>query len=472
MSNISRKEFLKLTSLGALGLQAGGFGMAERRRPNVLFIYVDDLGYGDLGSYGNTDIATPHMDRLAAGGTRFTNYYATSPICSPSRVAAATGQYPARHGIHSFLASRRRNRARGMNHYLDPAAPSMARAFREAGYATAHFGKWHMGGGRDVDDAPRPAAYGFDQSLVSFEGLGDRLLEKDQDNNLSKQSARLGQGRIEWVNKWEKTGIYADRTIDFIKQNRQEPFYIQLWPGDVHDPFKPRDTWRDEFQAYDKNPYQRDFFAVLSNLDTQVGRVLNTLDDLQLAENTMVVLASDNGPTDWPRYYEQFYWPPGSTGPFRGRKWSLYEGGIRMPLIVRWPGQVKAGSVNDTTVVHSCDLFPTFCAMAGVPAPPADFDGVDMSRAFYGEQYARKGPVYWEYGRDDRYLQPGNPRFRSPNLAMREGKWKLLVNADGSDPQLYNLKTDHAETTSLREQYPDRARRMADKVRGWRRTLA
>ena len=144
-------------------------GAAER--PNIVFIFVDDMGYGDLSCYGNKDIRTGNIDRLAHEGVRFKQFYVASPICSPSRVGITTGQFPARHMIHSYLNSRKRNTERGMRDFLDPAAPAIARAFQDAGYATAHFGKWHIGGGRDGDDAPLPQAYGFDESLVSFEGL-------------------------------------------------------------------------------------------------------------------------------------------------------------------------------------------------------------------------------------------------------------------------------------------------------------
>lgn len=150
-----------------LALIATGLAAIAADRPNFVFVFIDDMGYGDLSCYGNTDVSTPNIDRLASEGIRFEQFYVASPICSPSRVGITTGQYPARHMIHSYLNSRKLNRERGMRDFLDPAAPAIARAFRDAGYATAHFGKWHMGGGRDVDDAPLPQAYGFDESLVS-----------------------------------------------------------------------------------------------------------------------------------------------------------------------------------------------------------------------------------------------------------------------------------------------------------------
>ncbi len=410
------------------------------------------------------------MDRIGKEGLLCTDFYVASPICSPSRVGVMTGQYPSRWRINSFLATREKNKKREMANYLDPQAPSLPRTMKEAGYATAHFGKWHMGGGRDVDDAPLPQAYGFDESLVSFEGLGDRLLQKE--HFLSEDSAQLDRGKITWVEKWEKTGIYVDRTLDFIERNQNNPFYIHLWPNDVHDPFKPKPEWRDEFSEYDNNHYQRDFLAVLKNLDEQIGRVLDKLEEIGLAEDTMIVLTGDNGPTDWPRYYNQHYWPPGSADPFRGRKWSLYEGGIREPLLIRWPRKIKPGTVNESSIVHAVDLFPSLCSMARVKPPEVNFDGEDLSEVLSADsEKQRNRPVMWEYGRTDDYLQPGNPRFRSPNLAIRDGKWKLLVNDDGSGKELYNLEQDHAETTDIKDQHPQITNRLSQKVINWRKSL-
>lgn len=438
--------------------------------PNIIFIFIDDMGYGDLSSFGNEKLETPNIDRLAEEGIKLTNFYAASPICSPSRVSVTTGQYPARWGIHSYLADSQKNKKRDMANFLDPDAPSIARMMKQAGYATAHFGKWHMGGGRDIADAPLPQAYGFEQSLVSFEGLGPRLLRKGQ--GLSEQSAELGQGPVQWVKKWERTGIYVDSTLSFIKRHQDQPFYIHLWPGDVHDPFIPKPEWREQFSEYDNHHYQRDFLATLWNMDRQIGRVLDKLEELDLAENTLVVLTSDNGPTDWPFYYEEYFWPPGSVGPFLGRKWSLYEGGIREPFLARWPDRIPAGQIDSTTIMSTIDLFKTFSSLAQVEAPEVDFDGQDMSRALLGAPRQRKRPLFWEYGREDFYLSPGNPRFKSPNLAVRDGRWKLLINADSTNAQLYNLRQDHAETSNLVKKKPGVARDLAKKVLEWRRSLS
>ncbi len=436
----------------------------KRTPPNIIFIFIDDMGYADLSSYGNPHISTPNIDRLAKQGTKFTNFYVAAPICSPSRVGVMTGQYPSRHKINSYLAARDYNTKRGMASFLDSKAPFVAREMKKAGYATAHFGKWHMGGGRDVDDAPLPSAYGFDESLVSFEGLGDRLL-MDKDHGLSEQSAKLKQGNISWVEKHERTPIYVDRTIKFITEHKDEPFYVNLWTGDVHDPFRPKEKFENAYDHYANNHYQQKFLAVLHELDLEIGRLLASIDELGLAKNTLVIFTSDNGPTDWQHYYNENYAPPGSADPFRGRKWSLYEGGIREPFIVRWPQAIPAGAVDVTTILHATDLFPTLMNICGIEVP-LNFDGEDMSKAFLGRPQLRSSPLFWEYG-SEFDIKPGNPRFRSPKLAMRDEQWKLLINPDGKGVELYNLEQDHAETINVAEHHKNLVRAMSNKTLAW-----
>ncbi len=438
-------------------------------RPNIIFIFVDDMGYSDLSCFGNKEMKTPNIDRLAKEGIRFTNYYDNSPICSPSRVAAITGSYPSRYRIYSYLDSREKNKQRGMADYLDSTAPTIARTLKKAGYATAHFGKWHLGGGRDVGDAPLPQAYGIDECLTSFEGLGDRVLYKNHD--LSEASAKLGRGKITWINKYEESGILVDRSIDFIERHKKEPFYLELWPDDVHDPYQPDSAWRKQFSYYANNHYKQDFYAVLNNLDKQIGHLIDKLDTLHLSQNTLVILCSDNGPTDWPFYYKEGYWPPSNSDPYRGRKWSLYEGGIRTPFIARWVGKIKPNTTNDSSVISSVDFLPTIMKVAGLSSHEMKIDGEDMSASLFSKPFTRKQPLYWEYGRNDYYLKPGNPRFVSPNLAVREGDWKLLMNNDSTRTELYNLKEDMAENNNIANLHHDLVKRLSTQLLQWRKSL-
>ena len=441
-------------------------------RPNIVFIFIDDMGYGDLSLTGNQDVQTANIDRLAADGMLLEQFYVNSPICSPSRVAITTGQYPARHLINSYLNNRERNRRRGMANFLDPKAPAVARAFQRSGYATAHFGKWHMGGGRDVGDAPLPQAYGFDESLTSFEGLGDRILPP---GGLSEQSVKLGRGKITHTPKHKMTEIYVDRSINFVTRNKERPFYLHLWLNDVHDRHLPREDLLQKYDRFKANPYVQRFYAVLDEMDRQIGRLIDAIDQLGLAESTLIVLTSDNGPTAWPRYYEEGFDPPGSTAGLRGRKWSLYEGGIRMPLITRWKGKIARGTVDKSSVMAGIDLFPTFCSIAGVDPPEVEFDGVDMSAALLGKPQERKRPIFWEYGRDESYLRPGLQNDQSPNLAIRDGRWKLLINDDGSRLELYDIeapgKQSNVERNNVATRHGEVAKRLSEKLLSWRRSL-
>lgn len=474
MASQKKKALLVITLLTiCLFNSISGFAQEKQSagHPNIIFIYIDDMGYADLSCYGNHEIETPNMDRLAKEGIKFTDFYVASPVCSPSRAGAITGQYPARNRIESYIDSRQRNQQRNMADYLDLKAPTIARSLKNAGYGTAHIGKWHLGGGRDIGNVPLPTEYGYDKTLVAFEGLGNRVLIRNFDG-LNKASAKLGHGEITWVDHdYDKTGLFVDTTIAFIKNHRQKPFYVELWLNDVHDPYEPKPELMKKFKRFAANKYKQQYYAVLYDVDQQIGRLLDMLDQSGLSKNTIVVLSSDNGPTDWPRYYRQFYAPPGSVGFFRGRKWSLYEGGIREPLLVRWPGHISAGAVDSSTISCGIDFLPTFCHLAGVKPPETQIDGQDMSKAFLGDPQKRAQPLMWVYGLNGHYLQPANPRYRSPDLAIRKGKWKLLVNDDGSDLQLYNLDDDIAESDNVAKQNPDVAQQLSEKVLSWWKSM-
>ncbi len=434
--------------------------------PNFVFVYLDDMGWGDLGCYGGGKGDTPAIDRLAAEGVRFTQFYVNSPICSPSRVAVTTGRHPARWRITSYLDNRGLNEKREMAQFLDPKAPTLARMLAGRGYVTTHVGKWHMGGGRDVGEAPLPAAYGFASSLVQFEGLGDRLLplfrtmfpETKGRFPLGELSEKLGQGRIEWVIRHEVTGRYVDRAIEAIRDARREgkPFYVNLWPDDVHTPNEPSKA-----NEGDGSKRAR-YLGVLRELDARLARLFDFVRaDAELARSTVIVLASDNGPEPG----------AGTTGGLRGEKACLYEGGIRTPLIVWSPGRIPAdrrGAVDRTTVVAGFDLPPSLLAIAGVqPSQDAQFDGIDQSLALLGSSVAeRKEPLYWVRPPD----RPG-PKEGWPDLAIREGKWKLLCEFDGSAAQLYDVEKDPAETADRAAAEPDLTARLCREILAWHATL-
>jgi arylsulfatase A-like enzyme len=461
----NRREFLALSGIG-LATAASG---TARPRPNIVQILADDMGYGDLQCYGG-EIATPHLDRLAAQGLRFRQAYDASPVCSPSRVGITTGQFPSRQYIYSYLDTRQRQRELRERDYLDPQAPCIARSFQQAGYATGHFGKWHMGGGRDVGDAPPPTAYGFDESLTSFEGLGERVLPPGK---LSDLNEKLGRGKISHAPQSELTEIYVNRAIDFVERSTtaHKPFYVHLWPNEVHDPFDPKPALLRKYDRFSANKYKQQYYAMLDNMDQQIGRLISAVERLGQAQNTLFIFFSDNGPTAWPYYYQQGLQPPGSTNGLRGRKWSLYEGGIRTSWIVRWDGTIPAGKYDQQSVISAVDLFPTCCRLAGITLPAVAFDGEDMSAAFLGQPVERKKDLLWDYGRDQSFQQPGLAHDQSPNLAIRSGPWKLLINDNGSRQELYNLVQSEKEEETVAVQHPKIAQQLSEKLLRWRRSL-
>ncbi|WP_309722379.1 sulfatase-like hydrolase/transferase [Armatimonas sp.] len=423
--------------------------------PNIVFVLVDDMGYADLSCYGNTLAKTPNIDRLAREGVRFTQFYVSAPICSPSRTGLLTGQYPQRWRMNSFLETRAANTKRGMVQWLDVKAPSVARELQRAGYATGHFGKWHLGGQRDVGDAPLITEYGFDTSLTQFEGLGDRILPllDAYDGTAPKKHAlgsdNLGRGNITWMERAKVTGAFASRAQAFMTEARakNKPFFVNLWLDDVHSPFFPPKAVRGD--GAKKILYN----AVVQEMDSQLGPLFEYL---RTVPNTLVIVASDNGPEPG----------AGSAGAFRGHKGNLYEGGIREPLIVWGPGLVTPGVVNDKTVVTSVDMFPSLLKLAGKSQA---HDGEDLSAALLGKkQPLRRRPIFWKRPPD----RPGpSASERFPDLAVREGDWKLLCMTDGTAPQLYNLKSDPGEAKNLAQDQPERVRQLTEKLLAWNKTL-
>lgn len=425
--NISRRDFLAGAGGACAAVACGAASGAEAGpRPNVLFILADDLGWGDLGCYGHPHIKTPNLDRLAGQGIQFTRGYVNSPVCSPTRAGFMTGQFPARNGIHGHFATPKLNTQRDMPQWLDPTAPTVTRQFQQAGYRVGHFGKWHLGGGVEGDPAaPPPSAYGIDTSRVY---VGNGPTWELDDAWLAHSSEYI-----------------VDASIAFLEEHKARPFYLQTWLKDPHAILAPTAEQRERYKKY--GGALETFYAVVDNLDRQVGRLLDRLESLGLAENTLVLFMSDNGPEEI-QVYNASHSGVGSPGPFRGRKRSLYEGGIRVPMILRWPGQAPAGRVDDHTVFSGVDLMPTLCSACGIGSPGEDVvDGEDLSAAFHGQDTDRRKTLYWEFRSD----VLGHVVNRSPLLAVRDGDWKLLMNPDGSRVELYEVAEDPREMDNLAE---------------------
>ena len=434
---------------------------AAADRPNIVLVFIDDMGWGDFSCFGNTDASTPNIDRLAREGVRFEQFYVNSPICSPSRTAISTGQYPQRWKITSFLNNRKNNAERGMAQWLDLKAPMLARSLQQVGYATGHFGKWHMGGQRDVDDAPPITAYGFDKSLTNFEGMGPKLLPltmkpgDKKPGRIWQAAERLGDGYV-WMQRSKITEGFVDAAIPFIDDavKNNKPFYINLWPDDVHSPFwPPVEEWADGKRGL--------YLSVLHEMDRQLGKLFDHIrNNDSLKNNTLVLVCSDNGPEKG----------AGTAGPFRGYKTHLYEGGVRSSLISWGPGIVeKSNHVNRDSVFSAIDLAPTLLKLSGT-SPPTDtrFDGEALVPTLLGNGGSRKAPIFFRRPPDRDAFYGDNDL---PDLAVRDGKWKLLCEYDGSDAELYDLTTDRGEQTSVAHRNLEVVARLTRTVIEWHKSM-
>jgi len=446
---MNRRNFLHTVTAAAVGRAQ------TARRMNVIFLFADDLGWGDLGCYGHPHIQTPNLDRLAKQGTLFTQFYVNNPVCSPSRTAFMTGQFPARHKIHAHIATDENNAQRGMPNFLDPAVPNIARLLKQAGYATAHFGKWHLGNNKE---SPSPEAYGFDVNKT-VNSNGNRWPDERELSFRAKS-----------------TGYIVDEAIRFIEKNRNQPFYINAWALVPHATLAPtaeqmkqyaRFGPGTDFQKFPHRAAAEIFYSSVTDLDTQAGRLFAKLDELGLADNTLIFFSSDNGPEDI-QIRNAGHSGVGSPGPFRGRKRSLYEGGVRTPGIARLTGRIPAGRVESRSVVTAVDWLPTVSSLAGIQAPASHaLDGEDMSDVFTGKSRARNQPIYWEW----RFNIAGHSLNKSPVLAMRDGDYKLLLNPDDSRVELYHIPNDPSEVNNLARLHPEIVKPMREKVLAWQRTL-
>jgi N-acetylgalactosamine-6-sulfatase len=361
-----------------------------------------------------------------------------------------TGHFPARHGIHGHFATVESHAKRDMPDWLDPSVVLLPRLLQQAGYATAHFGKWHLTNIM-VPDAPLPSQYGYDDHGV-FNCSGPQMPVHDDVN----------------------------RAITFIEKSQaaSQPFFLNLWIHEPHTPHYPQSEYLKQVAHLKDEPSQI-YAAVLAHADARIGQLLSAIDRLQLSDNTLVVFSSDNGPenTGPPsrRNTDDDSTGPGlgtfasvgTTGGHRGRKRSLLQGGIGVPFIAKWPGKIAAGKIDDTSPLTAVDLLPTFCAVAGVELPTGYVpDGVNQLPALLGTRSAaRAKPILWEWKsaskRGDNW----------PTLAVRHGDWKLLLGKDPDQVELFRFPTDRLEQTNLRDRQPDEVRRLKGIIEAWKSGL-
>lgn len=423
--------FLPRTLFALLLLALTPAGRAEAPRPNFLVIYTDDHGYGDVSTYGATDVRTPHIDSLAADGMLFTTMRANCTVCSPSRAALLTGRDPDRVGVPGVIRTQPEN-SWG---YLDPAVPTLADELKKAGYHTAIVGKWHLG----LESPNTPNERGFDH----FHGfLGDMMDSYIDHLRHGNNYMRLNDEVIE--PEGHATDLFSDWAGEYLESRagkKDEPFFLYLAYNAPHFPIEPPADWLAKVKARAPEMEEKRAMnvAFVEHLDHGIGRVLAALDKSGLRENTLVVFTADNGGS---LPHAQ------NNDPWRDGKQSHYDGGLRVPFMAQWPGQIEAGSKSDYAG-QVFDLFPTFLELAGATATdPAGLDALSLVPVWKGETITAPRDLYF-------VRREGGRAYggKSYEVLIR-GEWKLLQNDPYSPLELYNLKNDPGETTNLATKAP------------------
>lgn len=430
------------------------FTIDAAERPNIVFIFADDWGWGDLSCHGHPYVKTPNIDRLAKEGTDFHRFTVASGVCSPSRTAVMTGHFPARYNIDGHFAWVPSNAKRNMPDWLSPKAPLLPRFLKQSGYATAHFGKWHLSNNM-IPDSPLPSEYGYDE-YGAFNCAGEQMPVHEDARN----------------------------AVAFIEKShgKQRPFFVNLWIHEPHTPFHtvPKYRWRFRDLEEADNIYA----SVLSHADDRIGEVLDALDRLKLADNTLVIFSSDNGPARAARPTELALThdtatgagygigaAKGITGGRRGYKGALFEGGIGVPFIARWPGKVPAGKIDTTSLISAVDLLPTFCELAGATLPKSyKPDGISQVAALKGNAVAlRAKPLFWKM-KSSWPIQKTRPHHWVSYAVVYEN-WKLVTNRDSSYAELFDIVADAYETTDVKQRQPNTVAELLERLEDWKATL-
>lgn len=446
-----------------------GLTNAAPSKPNIIFILTDDQGWGDAHFAGHPYVKTPHLDKFAAQSTWLRQFYVAATVCSPSRTAFMTAHAPARHHVHGHFADDAANAGRSMPNYLDPQVTTLPDLLKGAGYATGHFGKWHLGGSKD---APTASDYGFTAAKMA-DGNGPGFAEKKDPYFRAKSTA-----------------LIVDETIRFIRERKGQPFYANVWTLLPHAPLKPTPEQLAEYEtlapkaddpafgpwmqkylagAKDLKSQMQVFCASLTDLDTQLGRLFAALDEMKLADDTIIFISSDNGAEDY-RIGNAANGGVGSTGPLRARKRSMYEGGIRTFGLVRWPGHIPAGRRDEVSVTSAVDFLPTVCKVAGITIPASvQPDGEDVSDIWLGTARPRTRPLHWEW----LFRMAGDSAdvYGPPPLCVRDGDWKLFCKHDGSRAQLYRIPQDIGEQHDRAREQPERVKALTAQALAWVKTL-
>jgi arylsulfatase A-like enzyme len=440
-------------------LLIAGSALADTPRPNIVFVLADDLGWTDLGCQGSRYYQSPNIDRLAAGGLRFTSAYTCGPNCQPTRAALMSGQYGPRTGVYTvggidrFAWQSRPLRPVDNVEKLPLDRVTLGQMMKQAGYATALFGKWHLG----QDPKHHPAARGFDEAITS----------------MGKHFDFVTQPKVEYPKGAYLADFLTDKAIDFVRRNKDRPFFLCLHHFAVHAPHEAKTDLIAKFKSKPPVGGHRDptYAAMVASVDESVGRVVAALDELKLTGNTLVIFTSDNGGVGG-------YAREGIKGsditdnaPLRSGKGSLYEGGVRVPFIARWPGKVPEGTTTDHSFI-SVDLFPTLMELAGGPPPKGQpLDGVSQVKHFTGggKEAPERDALYWHF---PGYLgSPGNTWRTTPAGAIRVGDFKLIEFFEDGRKELYDLKSDLGQNANLAAKQPEKTAELHAKLLAWRKAV-
>jgi arylsulfatase A-like enzyme len=425
--------------------------------PNIVFIYVDDLGWRDLGVMGSEYYETPNVDALASQGMLFTNAYSNAPNCAPSRASLLTGYYTPRHGIYTVnSAARGDTRLRRLipvdnRTDLDTSFVTVAKALQSAGYVTGHLGKWHLGG-----EGSLPTDHGFDWA-VGGDQSGSPASYFFPYENATRRIPDLGGHGAEGEYLTDRLTTEA---IAFIRANTDRPFFLYLSHYAVHTPLRAKPDLVEHYQGKSAtgghdNPI---YAAMVHSVDESVGRVMDALDELDLTSRTVIVFYSDNGG----------YGPATSMAPLRGSKGMLYEGGIRVPLIVRWPEQVLPGSRSNDPVIGT-DLFPTILDLANVPPTGSEkTDGLSLLPLLNQEEELPQRPLYWHFPAYlEAYRSMVGPWRTTPASAIRIGDYKLIRFFEDQRVELYDLSSDAGEQRDISTTMPEKTAELDGQLRSW-----
>ena len=413
--------------------------LAAADRPNVIVIYTDDQGSVDMGCYGSKDLKTPAMDKLASRGVRFTQFYSAAPVCSPSRAGLLTGRYPWICGMANNAGAAPPESLNDLAKVEGPPIAfgketTLAEMFRGAGYKTAHIGKWHL----NSVEGCKPLDQGFDYSFGHMNGCIDNFSHFVYWNGENRHDLWENNKRVHQPGKFFPD-LMVEKATAFITEHKDEPFFMYFAMNMPHYPYQGSPEWLDYYNEK-KVPYPRNLYAAfLSTQDDKIGELLANLDKLKLTEKTIVILQSDNGHSIEVRAHGG----GGSAGPYRGEKFSVYEGGIRLPAIISQPGTLPEGEVRDQ-LVHGCDWFPTLAELCDIPLPETagPIHGLSVVKVIgSADADTPHDSVFWKSG---------------GAYAVRQGDYKLVVQIRGGQKQLFNLATDVGEKNDLAKENPDR----------------